>query len=235
MSRNILCIDTALSTCSVAIFDGTDLSGYAENITPNAAAEQINVLIEEVLVQSSLKLKNMQAVALSNGPGSYTGLRIGAATAKGIAYTFNIPVIGISTLEIIVAKITVENDVSDCLIIPNIDARRDEAYIAIYNDKAAEQLKAQPFILNDDFLDLLRKADNKYIFAGNASSKIRDFLQQKIPDNQYQFHQDFRYTAKDMAVLANQKYNMSDFEDVAYFEPDYTKPFFIKIKNKIGI
>ena len=123
MSVNIICIDTALSTCSVALANGTNLLGYSECLLPNTASEQINELINEALSQANLKLSDMQAIAISNGPGSYTGLRIGAAVAKGIAYALNIPIIALPTLAIMTNKAIISENISDFLVVPNIEAR----------------------------------------------------------------------------------------------------------------
>lgn len=225
MSVNIICIDTALSTCSVALANGTNLLGYSECLLPNTASEQINELINEALSQANLKLSDMQAIAISNGPGSYTGLRIGAAVAKGIAYALNIPIIALPTLAIMTNKAIISENISDFLVVPNIDARRDEVYFAVYNSKLEELYKAQPCILDDDFLSFFENG-NQYFFIGNASEKIHIYLQQKLLNHKFIFHQDFEYTAKDMIELANHYFQLTNFLDVAYFEPSYTKPFY---------
>lgn len=225
MSVNIICIDTALSTCSVAIANSTNLLGYSESLISNTASEQINELVNEALSQAKLKLSDMQAIAISNGPGSYTGLRIGAAVAKGIAYALNIPVIALSTLEIMANKAIKTENISDFLVVPNIDARRDEIYFAVYNSALAELYKPQPCILNDDFLSFFENG-KQYFFVGNASEKIRIYLQQKLLNHNFIFYQDFEYTAKDIVELAYNYFQLTNFVDVAYFEPSYTKPFY---------
>lgn len=220
----ILCIDTALSTCSVALkIDGSVC--FSENTKHNSASEQLNGLIEDVITQASIKLKNIDAVAISNGPGSYTGLRIGAATAKGLAYSLSIPIITISTLEIMTLKAV--KDFSDFdFYVPNIDARRDEAYIAIYSKHLENIETAQPILLNDAFRKMINE-DSKYIFFGNASEKIRQFLD----TDYYQYNQEFAYNALDMISLSLEYFDNQKFADVAYFEPNYTKPFFLNEKK----
>lgn len=225
MPVNIICIDTALSTCSVAIANGSNLLGYAENLLPNTASEQINQLINEALSQAKLKLRDMQVIAISNGPGSYTGLRIGAAVAKGISYAINIPIIALPTLAIMANKTIITENIPEFLIVPNIDARRDEVYFAVYNSNLEELYKAQPSILDDDFLSFFENG-KQYFFVGNASEKIRTYLQQKLLNHNFIFYQDFKYTAKDMIELANHYFQLTNFLDVAYFEPSYTKPFY---------
>jgi tRNA threonylcarbamoyladenosine biosynthesis protein TsaB len=225
MSIYILCIDTALSTCSVAVAKNSKVLGFAENKDANSASEQINILIDNALKQANISLKTIQAIALSNGPGSYTGLRIGAAVAKGIAYALDIPVIALPTLEIMTHTIAADFPDADCFI-PNIDARRNEAYIAVYNRSLELTLTSQPYIIDEYFKNLFN-FKHKNIFFGNASDKIEEVLKE---EKNCIFAQNFTCNANDMIPLAYKKYLTGSFENTAYFEPDYTKPFFFKKK-----
>ncbi len=156
MSVYILCIDTALSTCSVAIFKDKALIASAKDERINTASEHINMLIQNVCEKANLELKNINAIAIAFGPGSYTGLRIGVSIAKGISYALDIPIIAISTLEIMNYKALELYPKTD-FYLPNIDARRDEIYFSLYDDKKNIEINEQPKILDESLKKYLKQ------------------------------------------------------------------------------
>lgn len=216
---NILCIETATEVCSVAIsVDGT-IVDFRETSDQNSHSEKITLFIEELLKATSLEINDIDAVAISMGPGSYTGLRIGTSTAKGICYALDIPLISLSTLEIIANGALKESTSSQSLIMPMIDARRMEVYMAIFdlNLNAIEHTKAQ--VIDDDFCKTI--PSQQLILCGNGVEKCTELFKEYA--NVVFSHSSS--SARFMGDIAMKKYTKSQFEDVAYFEPYYLKDF----------
>jgi tRNA threonylcarbamoyladenosine biosynthesis protein TsaB len=226
MSVYILCIDTALSTCSVAIFKDKALIASAKDERINTASEHINMLIQNVCEKANLELKNINAIAIAFGPGSYTGLRIGVSIAKGISYALDIPIIAISTLEIMNYKALELYPKTD-FYLPNIDARRDEIYFSLYDDKKNIEINEQPKILDESFKKIF-ETEKTFTIFGNATEKIKLFLEEN-KNNTYII--DFEYNATNIGQLAHQLFIEKSFVDTAYFEPNYIKPFFLHTKK----
>jgi tRNA threonylcarbamoyladenosine biosynthesis protein TsaB len=226
MSNYILCIDTALSSCSVAIFSNEKLIASAVEINANSASEKINLLIENVLAQANIKLKNLVAVAITNGPGSYTGLRISAAIAKAIAFSLEIPVIAISTLDNMFHHAFQRFPKTD-FYLPNIDARRLEIFFSLYDSNKNKIIEDQPKIIDEQFFNMFEK-EKTYTIFGNATAKIKSAM----PEFKNIVYIDtFESSAIHLGALANEAYHKKKFVDLAYFEPNYTKPFFLYHKN----
>ncbi len=212
----ILCIETATTNCSVALSkDGKLIQSKEDYNTSYSHAELLHVFIEEVLQQAGVALKELDAIAVSKGPGSYTGLRIGVSAAKGLCYALGIPLIAIPTLTALAHQVQ-ENG----LIIPMLDARRMEVYSAIFDQQHQQQRATQAQILEENsFAEEL--AATKVYFIGNGVAKFEEicqhpnavFIADKLP------------SAKETSVLAAEKYKQKEFEDVAYFEPYYLKDF----------
>jgi tRNA threonylcarbamoyladenosine biosynthesis protein TsaB len=213
----ILCLETATTNCSVALsVNGSVIAFKEDRSSAYTHAEKLHPFIEEVLAQVSILKTNLDAVAVSKGPGSYTGLRIGVSAAKGLCYALDIPLISIPTLSSMVIPVKMESDYK----IPLLDARRMEVYSAVFNDRNEEVRETRAEVLNEDaFSDFLN--EGKVIFLGSGMEKF-----QKIIDHPNAiFVPDAMPSAIDMAGMAEIKYKKSDIEDVAYFEPYYLKDF----------
>jgi len=213
----ILCIETATTNCSVAIsVTGKVVALQEDNNNQYSHAEKLHLFIEEVLKKASIKKSELQAIAVSKGPGSYTGLRIGVSAAKGLCFALDIPLISISTLE----ALSYQVKESDGLIVPMLDARRMEVYASVFSSSKIIIRKTEAKILNESsFTEYLKKG--KAYFIGDGVDKFKNichhknavFIENKLP------------SAKQMGFLAENKYKKSDIEDVAYFEPYYLKDF----------
>jgi tRNA threonylcarbamoyladenosine biosynthesis protein TsaB len=225
----ILQIETATQTCSVALAQDGQLLQVIEKTDKNIHASVITLFIEELLLKANKKFSDLNAVAVSMGPGSYTGLRIGVSTAKGLCFALDIPLIAINTLEAMSSGF-----INHCfsvnqqtLFCPMIDARRMEVYCAVFDYENHCILPTEAKIIDQDsFSDLL----NQYIiyFFGDGAAKCEDvlgtYLNARVMD-------DFHCSASYLTTLAFEKYNNQIFEDVAYFEPFYLKDFIAGVKK----
>ncbi len=215
----ILCIETSTTNCSVAIaVDGEIKAIREENNQKYSHAEKLHVFIDEVLKEANLDKKQLNAVAVSKGPGSYTGLRIGVSAAKGLCFALDIPLVSTFTLEVLVQQVKCE----DCYIIPLLDARRMEVYSAVFNSEKKQIRETKAEILDENsFFEYLK--ERKTIFIGDGSNKFESLCKHKNAI----FYKDGIPSSADMALLAEAKYKISDTEDVAYFEPFYLKEFIL--------
>lgn len=216
----ILCIETSTKVCSVCIADEGKILALAEdNDDAYTHAERLNVLIEEVMNFAAIKFSQLTAVAVSEGPGSYTGLRIGVSSAKGIAFAENIPLIAINTLKAMTYGV-IHQDVSSALYIPMIDARRMEVFCAGFSNDLKPVFETRAQILEPGAFP--EKGDfNEFYFFGNGAEKARPILESEGG----KFISGVVASATGMAPLAYAKYLQSDFVDTAYFEPFYLKDF----------
>tara|TARA_B100001105_G_C22211218_1_gene365501 strand:- start:43 stop:702 length:660 start_codon:yes stop_codon:yes gene_type:complete len=214
----ILNIETATKNCSVCVAkEGTVLSLREYAGEGYAHAEKLHVFIEEVLKEAGITYSVLDAVAISMGPGSYTGLRIGVSAAKGLCYALSIPLIAVDTLEALARQI----EVQDAVIIPMIDARRMEAYTAVFDSKHQKirETKAE-IIMEDSFTDL----EGTIYLVGDGAAKCKGML----PEGKFVFRDDVIYpSSAEMAGMSFDRYKKSDTVDVAYFEPFYLKDFLI--------
>ncbi len=223
MNPTILYIETATDVCSVALSRGAEVIGLKEEAGGNNHAKHLLPFVDEVLKQAEVSMKEINGVAVSIGPGSYTGLRIGVSTAKGIAYTAGIPVMAISTLESIAqgAKtLWAESSSEQPQIIPMIDARRMEVFTTRYdfNMQSLEEVSSK-IIDETTFAELLSK--EKVLFCGNGMPKCKEILS-AFPNAKFM---DAPISAKNMLPAALRKWQKQEFEDVAYFEPFYLKEY----------
>jgi len=220
----ILQIETATTSCSVALAsDGTVLA-FKEINARNIHAEVITVYIDELIVQTNITYAHLDAIAVSCGPGSYTGLRIGVSTAKGLCFALDKPLISVPTLAAMAKGVARNYTIDkDTLLCPMIDARRMEVYTAVYN-AAGEVIKpvAAEIIDADSFSDIL--AENKILFFGDGADKCRQALSH---NPNAEFLADFENSATHLTQIAADKFARADFEDVAYFEPYYLKDFIV--------
>jgi tRNA threonylcarbamoyladenosine biosynthesis protein TsaB len=213
----ILNIETATTNCSVSLSkEGDCLFLKEDNHLNYSHAESLHVFIDEVLKSAQIKPSQLNAIAVSKGPGSYTGLRIGVSAAKGLCYALDIPLISVNTLYSLAHQIQVEEG----LIVPMLDARRMEVYSAIYDAEYQQIRDTEAQILDESsFKEILNKGIVYFIGNGVEKAKIliqhenAIFIDGKLP------------SALQMIPLAYQKHKKNDIEDVAYFEPYYLKEF----------
>jgi len=234
---NLLHIETATPVCSVALsIDGLPVS-LRETDEDRSHATRLTLFIEEVLKESKLSVHDLDAISLTLGPGSYTGLRIGTSVVKGLAYASGKPVIGIPTLQALAANATNYLDQhpeiktgSSFLLCPMIDARRMEVYMACYHPDLTEHSGVAAEILSSDTcLSLLEK--HRVCFFGSGSFKARDF----ISHPNALFLPDVQISANAQIGLAVQAFQHEEFLDVAYFEPAYLKEFMASMpRNLLG-
>ncbi len=219
----ILNIETATKNCSVALAKEGEIilckeiaeEGYSH-------AERLHVFIEEIIKEAGISLSDLSAIAVSQGPGSYTGLRIGVSAAKGLCFALEIPLIAVDTLQVLASQV----NVADGLIVPMIDARRMEVYSAIFSPKFDKKREILAEIIDgDSFSD----RSEKLYFVGDCAEKCKSVL---IKEN-HLFLEDIKYpSAKQMSILSYQKFKTNDTVDVAYFEPYYLKDFMVTTPKK---
>ena len=220
----ILCIETSTNVCSTALsINGKSLFSETEH-SANSHAAMLTLLIEKVMKNAETDISEIDAVAVSSGPGSYTGLRIGVSTAKGICYALEKPLIALSSLNIIAHQaIIMHNDIinrENLLLCPMIDARRMEVYTALF-DKNLNQIEdVNAMIISEkSFSSLLEK--QKIAFLGNGAEKCKEL----INSNNAIFFDDIYPLASAMAKPVYKLFSNNVFEDTAYFEPFYLKDF----------
>ena len=216
-------IETATDVCSVALSRGAEIIGLKEEAGGNNHAKNLLPFVEEALKQGGCTIRDLNGVAVSIGPGSYTGLRIGVSTAKGIAYTAGIPVMAISTLEGIAqgAKALWTGTSSEAVqIVPMIDARRMEVFTTRYDFEMNPLEEVTSKIVDENtFAELL--SEQKVLFCGNGMPKCRELLS-AFPNALFS---DTPISAQNLLPAALRKWQNNDFEDVAYFEPFYLKEY----------
>lgn len=221
----ILNIDTALDTASVSLAEDGKVLQSALNESQKDHAAWLQPAIKKLLDDSGCKMKQLNAVAVSNGPGSYTGLRVGLSTAKGICYALNIPLITIGTLGLM-AFSAIRNNmdsglmIKDFLFCPMIDARRMEVFTAVFDLDLNELVKPHALILNEHSFDELLKGQ-KILFLGNGSEKF-----QKICRNPQAVFKKFPLNPPALASLTYKSFIGNNFAELAYTEPLYLKEFF---------
>lgn len=222
----ILNLETATTVCSVALGSNGALLFLEEMNEDYTHAEKLTLYIEHVLNKEGFKLNDLDAIAISKGPGSYTGLRIGTSTAKGLCYALNKPLIAINTLRSMANGIV--DSAKEQYYCPMIDARRMEVYCAIYDFKNKEIRKTAAEIIDEhSFSELLEK--NKIVFFGDGAAKCKT----KLTHHHAIFMDDVFNSAKNMLSLSQLAFDSGHFEDVAYFEPYYLKDFIPGIKKII--
>lgn len=221
----ILAIETSTQVCSVALFEGGKLLALKEESGAYSHAEKLAVFIEDLFKQTGLSAENLDAVAVSKGPGSYTGLRIGVSLAKGLCYGLNIPLISIDTLKSM-ALGAAKTVPKEGLLCPMIDARRMEVYTALLDTDLSYIKPVEAVVVEAEFLKSELESKLVYIF-GNGAEKCLSV----IAHNNLILLANELPSASKMGALALEKYQNKDVEDVAYFEPFYLKEF-IAIKGK---
>ena len=214
----ILLIETATKSCSVSLASDDKIIATKQEVNEQYShAEKLTVFIAELFKNQDFTIQDLDAVAVSKGPGSYTGLRIGVSTAKGLCYALDIPLVAISTLRAMAFGMAKKEE-SD-LYCPMIDARRMEVYNAFFNAENKEIRGVQADIINEQ--SYKKELEKSVLFFGDGAEKCKQMIQ----------HPNARFidgifpSSKDMLEIANEKFAEKDFEDVVYSEPFYLKDF----------
>jgi len=230
----ILHLETATNVCSVAISQGAHMLAVRESAEDRSHGTLLTVFVKEVLKETGKHADQLDAVAISKGPGSYTGLRIGVSAAKGIAYAQNIPVIGILTLQSMTLTALENQEVRQLqqehpglLFCPMIDARRMEVFSAVYDARMKETVPVSAVIVEENSFGKVLD-QHHIVFFGNGADKIRGTIRH---ENAH-FINGIEPSSKQMIPLALAAYEKQQFEDTAYFEPFYLKDFIATIPKK---
>jgi tRNA threonylcarbamoyladenosine biosynthesis protein TsaB len=222
----LLHIETATNVCSVALSGNGQLLSLRETSVRNAHSSVLTTFIEEAVTSAGIKIDDIDAIAVSEGPGSYTGLRIGVSSAKGLCYALDKPLISIPTLKAMAfgmlnQQLRTPNSKLQTFYCPMIDARRMEVFSAIYDSGIHEIRETRAEIIDGtSFSDTLK--DHIIIFAGDGAAKCKPYLEGK---ENVKFLDDFQVSSRYMIPFAEAKYLAGDFENLAYFEPRYLKEF----------
>lgn len=216
----ILNIESATTNCSVSLAkDGELLALKEENFEGYSHSEKLHLFMTDVLQQAGLEMQDLDAVAVSKGPGSYTGLRIGVAAAKGLCFALNLPLIATPTLESLARQLNVSQGE---YIIPMLDARRMEVYATVLDASYETVRSTQADIISiDSFADFVVNAPVHLV--GNGAKKCADLLNHP----NFHFHEELVPSAKEMAGMSFSRFERKQFEDLAYFEPYYLKEFIL--------
>ena len=230
----ILNIETTGKVCSAALTGEGMILAHREDFEGRNHALLLSDFIKHCLDFAAEKEIKLEAVAVSLGPGSYTGLRIGLSEAKGLAYALDIPMIGINTLELLATRVmfSVDSIDPDTIFIPMIDARRMEVYTAAYDFALNPLVEPQAMILDEHSFAELKSTGRPLLFFGSGAEKARELMCADCPTAQ--FVPDVEAVAVDMIALAERAYAMRNFLDTAYCTPIYLKDFqATKPKNKV--
>ncbi len=215
----LLLLETATEVCSVAVSHGDAVLALRESTEGMQHARLITRFIEEVMAEAGWSLADLDAVALSKGPGSYTALRIGASAAKGICYALDKPLVAVSTLQALAWAAWQATDLDDAFFVPMIDARRMDVYAAVYGPQAIELEAPRPLTLTPETFDHLLRQGKPVVFAGNGAPKYRQLLAHPLVR-----FLDLRCSATHLRALAQQRFAAGQFESLAHFTPEYIKP-----------
>lgn len=222
----ILYLETSSKNCSVAISDNEKLLCLTEEVSENyKQSESLHTFVEWALEGAGISMKEIEAVSLGKGPGSYTGLRIGASSAKGFCYGLKVPLVAVNSLESMIEPFLGKNY---DLIVPLIDARRMEVYTASYEGETGKEISAtEAKVLDETSFQELK--DKKVLFVGDGAKKAQEILQLPNAD----FNENVYPSAQYLIKKSLEKIEKKEFEDIAYFEPFYLKDFHgVKKKQK---
>ncbi len=227
MNPIILHIESSTDLCSIAVSKGGEVLALHESLKEYSHASKITLLIEACIKEAQLSLHELDAIAYSEGPGSYTALRIGLSTAKGIAYALGKPLIAIDTLKSL-AKAT-KTTSEGMLICPMIDARRMEVYTKLYDEHFNALEPLHNLIVDETAFEAYFKMGKKILFCGNGAAKCQEVLPKDAA-----IFEAVRCSAQHLVVLALEKYARKEFMDVAYSKPNYYKsPNITRSKKRI--
>lgn len=218
----LLSLETSTSVCSVALHEDEKLLASAEVHREQSHASKLAVLVNEVLSMADVKINQVNAVAISSGPGSYTGLRIGTSTAKGLCYALNVPLISVGTLDVLSAQMK-EINMTRALLCPMIDARRMEVYCQVIDAGGNILQPVEAKIIDaESFSEYL--SAKPVIFFGNGAAKCKPVIQHA---NAF-FVENIYPTGVQLGAMAFRKFQRTEVEDLVHFEPFYLKEFMVK-------
>ncbi len=225
----ILCLETATPSCSVALVHNGEILACEEDSKGQNHSEKITFFIDSVMKEVGVAYNQLDAVAVSMGPGSYTGLRIGVSTAKGVCYAVSKPLIAVDTLHamafggssVVLSEVEKSRAAGNKILIPMIDARRMEVYAAIFDENINKIKDTEAVIIDERSFADLKQNHHLYLF-GDGADKCAGIFKN---DDKITVVNDFCCSARYMNTIAQQKFNNNDFVDVAYFEPFYLKDF----------
>jgi tRNA threonylcarbamoyladenosine biosynthesis protein TsaB len=226
----ILHIESATNVCSVALSKGSDLIAIKESTDEKAHSAVLSLFIEEVLADTGLTVSALEAISVSKGPGSYTGLRIGVSVAKGLCYALDIPLIAVPTLQVLTNSYleTCNKENIPWQLRPMLDARRMEVYCALYNNFGIQQSEIEAIVIDDkSFEKELERG--KVSFFGNGAAKCRDL----ITHPNAEFVDGILPSARFLIAPALEAFSSNTFENLAYFEPFYLKDFVATTPRKL--
>ncbi|GGH31718.1 tRNA (adenosine(37)-N6)-threonylcarbamoyltransferase complex dimerization subunit type 1 TsaB [Sphingobacterium alkalisoli] len=228
LKQYIIQIDTATEVCSVSINREGIMLDHIQSDEPNMHASRLTVYVEQLLSRNSLQFSDIAAIAVSMGPGSYTGLRIGVSTAKGLCYALDIPLIGINTLESMYNGLSREVKLNaDSLYLPMIDARRMEVYTMVFNAEGKQVLPTQAKIIDEfSFTEFQEK---KVFLFGSGAGKFKELFD---VNPQVNIISTFQHSSGHMSTLAWQRFTTQEFENLIYFEPYYLKEFVASVPKR---
>ncbi len=215
-----LFIETSTDNCSVGLASGSDLVTVVEQTGKRQHSELLNVFIQEALKKTGWKIQQIEGVAVGTGPGSYTGLRIGVSTAKALCYALDIPLVGLSSLQILSQQLKQSTNAKGSAFCPMLDARRREVYTAIYDFELNLLKKNQALVLSDEVLSDLFDGHAHVHVGGEGAEKALPLLdsQQGVE------YKNIKYpSAYGMPILGNNKFKAGETDDITRFEPFYLK------------
>lgn len=232
----ILCIETSTAVCSVALVENGNVVALRESIDGQNHAEKITIFIDEIMKETGVAYKDLDAIATSMGPGSYTGLRIGVSTAKGFCYALDKPLIAIDTLAamaygFISSQLSAISNQPTAILCPMIDARRMEVYSAFFNEKLERTSETEALVIDENSFMELKQNNHLYLF-GDGADKLAALFEN---DDNITVVEKFRCSAAHMAALADDAFKNMKFVDTAYFEPFYLKNFVPGIPKVKGL
>ena len=223
----LLQIETATQVCAVALSINGNTVAYKEETAQNIHAGNLTLFIDEVMRTADVDYQNLDAVAVSKGPGSYTGLRIGVSTAKGLCFALDKPLIAIDTLKMMANGFLAQKECYDGLVCPMIDARRMEVYTTLFDAKLNPLVPVTAMIVDEQSYQEVLKTQ-LVTFIGDGAMKCADIItHQNAVFNALNFN-----SAVNMSSLAFDAFTNGDFQDVAYFEPYYLKDFVLTQSKK---
>ncbi len=224
----LLLLETSTALCSVALYENGEIVAYKESDEDKAHASLTAVFVNDILHEGGLSIKDCDAICVSMGPGSYTGLRVGVSTAKGLCFGAKKPLLAVGTLNTLVAQAKEENLIPEgCkYIVPMIDARRMEVYCSVFTATGEEITETQPHVVTEESFQAYLK-EGKVLFIGDGVEKCKGII---ISENAHFVQCEPKASA--MGALAMDEYKEKRFKDIAYFEPFYLKDFVVTQSKK---
>lgn len=221
MSTYILQIDTATEVCSVSLSLDGQVLDKIDASEPNLHASKLTVFIDQLLQKNQISYLDLTAVAVSKGPGSYTGLRIGVSTAKGLCYALDIPLLAVNTLESMFTGYSAYQDLnSGTLYVTMLDARRMEVYMQIWDDKGVLHQDTEAVIIDADTFSVF--ADKRICLFGSGAGKLKNLF---ADVSNIVIDENYKHSSAHLSQRAFEKFSNQEFEDLIYFEPYYLKEF----------